>query len=116
MTTELAKSAGKVIAVEVDAELVTLLEKRLSVYDNIVLKQEDILKTHLAGLIPEKKSYKVVANLPYYITSPILQYFLNAVPRPSLMVVMVQKEVADAIAGSPVITGQAPWSEDSRSR
>ena len=101
MTVELAKRAGKVIAVEVDAGLVSLLTRKLSAYRNVTLIREDILKTDLYQLIPENIPYKVVANLPYYITSPILQYFVKAVRKPSLMVVMIQKEVADAIAGSP---------------
>ena len=100
LTGELAKKAGRVIAVEVDGRLVSFLKKRLSPYHNIELVHADILKTDLSGLLEGQYFYKVVANLPYYITSPVLHYFVKAVPRPSLMVVMVQKEVAEAITGN----------------
>jgi 16S rRNA (adenine1518-N6/adenine1519-N6)-dimethyltransferase len=100
LTGDLLKKAGRVIAVEVDDRLVVFLKKRLSSYHNIELVHADILKTDLSGLLGGQYSYKVVANLPYYITSPVLHYFVKAVPRPSLMVVMVQKEVAEAITGS----------------
>jgi 16S rRNA (adenine1518-N6/adenine1519-N6)-dimethyltransferase len=100
LTTELAKKAGKVIAVEVDGRLVLFLRKRLSLYSNIRLVHADILKTGLSQLLSGQNSYKVVANIPYYITSPILHYFVKVIPRPSMMVVMVQKEVAEAITGS----------------
>jgi 16S rRNA (adenine1518-N6/adenine1519-N6)-dimethyltransferase len=101
LTIELARKAGNIVAVEVDAGLVSFLRKRLSRFHNITLVQEDILKTNLCQLLPDQVSYKVVANLPYYITSPILHYFVKAVPKPSLMVVMIQKEVAEAIVGAP---------------
>jgi 16S rRNA (adenine1518-N6/adenine1519-N6)-dimethyltransferase len=101
LTIELVKKAGQVVAVEVDDGLVSFLKKRFSSYNNITIIHEDILKTSLSQLINEQIEYKVVANLPYYITSPILHYFTRAVPKPSLMVVMVQKEVAEAIAGTP---------------
>jgi 16S rRNA (adenine1518-N6/adenine1519-N6)-dimethyltransferase len=101
LTVELAKKAGQVVAVEVDDGLVSFLKKEFSSYNNITIIHEDILKTSLSQLINERTEYKVVANLPYYITSPILHYFVKAVPKPSLMVVMIQKEVAEAIAGSP---------------
>lgn len=97
LTKELAKRAGKVIAVELDDKLAALLKRRLSSRPNLKVINADILKTNLVQLLGENASYKVVANLPYYITSPILHYFMEGWPKPSLMVVMVQKEVADAI-------------------
>ena len=100
LTEELVKKAEKVIAVEVDGRLVSFLKKRFVSYRNFDLVHADILKTDLSRLLGGQYSYKVVANLPYYITSPVLHYFVGAVPRPSLMVVMVQKEVAEAITGS----------------
>jgi 16S rRNA (adenine1518-N6/adenine1519-N6)-dimethyltransferase len=100
LTAELAKKAGKVVAIEVDGKLVLFLRKRLSLYSNIELVHADILKTGLSQLLCGQNSYKVVANLPYYITSPILHYFIKAISRPSLMVVMIQKEVAEAITGN----------------
>lgn len=108
LTEALAKSGAKVIAVELDARLVTLLKKRLGAFPDVRIVQGDILKIGPRGLLQDTVAarehacgYKVVANLPYYITSPILSHFLEADPRPSRMVVMVQKEVGEAIVASP---------------
>jgi 16S rRNA (adenine1518-N6/adenine1519-N6)-dimethyltransferase len=100
LTAELARRAGKVIAVELDAKLASLLKRRLASLPNIEVVSADILKVSLLQLVGERSKYKVVANLPYYITSPILHYFVEGSPRPSLMVVMVQKEVGEAIVAS----------------
>lgn len=108
MTRELAKRAGWVIAIELDNRLADILRKTLP-YDNIVILNEDVLGTDpkklLQGRAPRfpaaLRSYKVVANLPYYITSPVLRHFLEASVKPDLMVVMVQKEVAEAIVAGP---------------
>jgi 16S rRNA (adenine1518-N6/adenine1519-N6)-dimethyltransferase len=105
LTTELAKRAGWVIAIELDNRLAEILAKTLP-YDNVIILNQDVLGTDPAVLLqghaphfPEKfTSYKVVANLPYYITSPVLRHFLEAPVKPETMVVMVQKEVAEAIA------------------
>ena len=105
LTAELAKRAGWVIAIELDDRLAEILQKTLP-YDNVVILNEDVLGTNPASLlrgrvphIPEAlRSYKVVANLPYYITSPVLRHFLEAPVKPETMVVMVQKEVAEAMA------------------
>ncbi len=104
LTAELAKRAGWVIAIELDNRLADILTKTLP-YDNIVVLNEDVLGTDPAELLqghaphfpPALSSYKVVANLPYYITSPVLRHFLEAPVKPEIMVVMVQKEVAEAI-------------------
>jgi len=101
LTTELARQAGKVIAVELDTQLASLLKRRLASLSNVNVINADILGVSLSQLLAVEKNYKVVANLPYYITSPILRYFVEASPQPSLMVVMVQKEVAEAIVASP---------------
>ncbi len=101
LTRELARHAGNVIAVELDNELASLLQRRMSGLSNLRVVNADILKMKPAQLLGGKKDYKVVANLPYYITSPVLRYFVEASPRPSLMVVMVQKEVGEAIVAGP---------------
>lgn len=100
LTTELAIRAGKVIAVELDGKLASILKHRLASLGNVEVVNADILKVSLAQLLEGNSSYKVVANLPYYITSPLLHYFVEGSPKPALMVVMVQKEVGDAIVAS----------------
>jgi 16S rRNA (adenine1518-N6/adenine1519-N6)-dimethyltransferase len=107
MTDELAKRAGWVIAIELDNKLAAALRKTLA-HDNIVILNEDVLGTDPTKLLqgqakfPETlRPYKVVANLPYYITSPVLRHFLEASVKPEVMVVMVQKEVAEAIVAEP---------------
>lgn len=106
LTSELAKRAGHVIAVELDDNLSVLLKETLSWAENLTVVHEDILKTTPqalleAAFLPAGSSYKVVANLPYYITSPVLRHFLEADLPPSMMVVMVQKEVAKVITAAP---------------
>lgn len=101
LTTELARRARNVIAVELDTQLTSILKRRLADHDNLQLINADILKVSLPQLLEGKNDYKVVANLPYYITSPVLRYFVEASPKPSLMVVMVQKEVGEAIVAGP---------------
>jgi 16S rRNA (adenine1518-N6/adenine1519-N6)-dimethyltransferase len=104
LTTELAKRVGWVIAIELDDRLAEILKKTLP-YENVVILNEDVLGVSPAALLQKSaprfpsawRSYKVVANLPYYITSPVLRHFLEAPVRPETMVVMVQKEVARAI-------------------
>jgi len=100
LTIELARRAGKVIAVELDTKLASLLKRRLASLPNVNIVNADILKVSPTQLLGEENNYKVVANLPYYVTSPILRYFVEASPKPSSMVVMVQKEVGIAIAAS----------------
>ena len=101
LTGELARGAGKVIAVELDTRLASLLKHRLACLPNVDVINADILKLSPSQLLEGKSDYKVVANLPYYITSPILRHFVEASPKPSLMVVMVQKEVGNAIVAGP---------------
>jgi 16S rRNA (adenine1518-N6/adenine1519-N6)-dimethyltransferase len=108
LTEELAKRGAKVIAVELDAKLVALLKKRLAAFPDVKIIHADILKVTPQQLLQDNltaselaRGYKVIANLPYYITSPILSHFLETQPRPSVMVVMVQKEVGEAIAAAP---------------
>ncbi|MBL7209491.1 MAG: ribosomal RNA small subunit methyltransferase A [Dehalococcoidia bacterium] len=101
LTSELARRAGKVVAVELDTKLASLLKRRLASLPNVDVINADILKVSPLQLLERKSDYKVVANLPYYITSPILRHFVEASPKPSLMVVMVQKEVGEAIVAGP---------------
>jgi 16S rRNA (adenine1518-N6/adenine1519-N6)-dimethyltransferase len=112
LTKELARQAGWVIAVELDTRLATILKRTLASVSNVAIINKNILQVDPAALLEEQKqklplakgktlNYKVVANLPYYITSAVLRHFLEASLKPRLMVVMVQKEVAEAIAAKP---------------
>lgn len=102
LTRELVRYARRVISVEIDETLAGRLETAFSESDNLRIVRGDILELAPAGLLPEGvTAYKVVANLPYYITSPVLRHFLEADPHPELMVVMVQKEVAGSITARP---------------
>lgn len=104
MTQYLAERAGEVVAVEIDKNLIPILEDTLSAYDNVTIINEDILKVDLNRIVEEKnhgKPVKVVANLPYYITTPIIMgLFENHVPLKSITI-MVQKEVADRMQVGP---------------
>ena len=104
MTQYLAENAGEVIAVEIDSNLIPILEDTLSEYSNVTVINEDILKLDVARLAKEKnggKPIKVVANLPYYITTPIIMgLFESHVPLESITI-MVQKEVADRMQTGP---------------
>lgn len=97
LTRELARQAGSVIAVELDDKLAEILKETLSSLGNITVINGDILRIEPSTLLQGQKAYKVVANLPYYITSPALRHFLEASVKPQIMIVMVQKEVAEAI-------------------
>jgi 16S rRNA (adenine1518-N6/adenine1519-N6)-dimethyltransferase len=102
VTKELVKKAAKVIAVEVDSRLASSLQTTLSKIPQLTVVNANILELDPAQLIGKKShNYKVVANLPYYIAAPILRHFLEASFKPSLMVVMVQKEVAQSIVAQP---------------
>jgi len=107
LTKEMALLSKNVIAVEADAQLAATLHNILGAFQNVRVICSDILKTDLASLSASTgfdlstTPYKVVANIPYYITSPILRHFLEASSKPSLMVVMVQKEVAETIVAKP---------------
>lgn len=104
MTQYLAEAAGKVVAIEIDRNLIPILEDTLSGYRNVRILNEDVLKVDIEKLVEaenEGKPIKVVANLPYYITTPIIMgLFENKVPVVSITV-MVQKEVADRMQTGP---------------
>ena len=104
MTQYLAEAAGSVIAVEIDKDLIPILEETLGDYDNVTLIHADILKVDLHKLSEEQgkgRPFKVVANLPYYITTPIIMaLFESHIPLTSITV-MVQSEVADRMQVGP---------------
>lgn len=104
MTQFLCEQAGGVAAVEIDTNLIPILKETLAEYDNVTIINEDILKVDIKKLAEEKnggKPIKVVANLPYYITTPIIMgLFESNVPIDSITV-MVQKEVADRMQVGP---------------
>jgi len=111
LTKELAKKAGWVVAIELDNKLAAMLKQTLASFKNVAVINEDVLEISPEALLREQRErfspainssrYKVVANLPYYITSPVLRHFLEASLKPQIMVVMVQKEVAEAILAEP---------------
>lgn len=104
MTQYLAENAGHVVAVEIDRNLIPILKETLADYDNVTVINEDILRVDIKALAEEHnggKPIKVVANLPYYITTPIIMgLFESGVPIDNITV-MVQKEVADRMKEGP---------------
>lgn len=104
MTQYLAEAAREVVAVEIDKNLIPILKDTLSAYDNVTVINEDILKVDLNQIVQDRnggRPIKVVANLPYYITTPIIMgLFENHVPLQSITI-MVQKEVADRMQVGP---------------
>lgn len=105
LTSKLLEKAGKVIAVELDDRMISILEERFKLYHNFILLHEDILKVNLQELIKQNKEnlekVKIVANLPYYITTPIIMKLLEDRLEIESITVMVQKEVADRITAVP---------------
>ncbi len=112
LTHELLHQAGWVIALEIDEKLIQLLNTALGHHDNLTVLDQDVLQEEpktliekeraaLPKTIPDPHQYKVVANLPYYITQPIIRHFCEAKNKPSSMTVMVQKEVARNIVAGP---------------
>ncbi len=104
MTQSLARRAKKVVAVEIDSALLPVLDETLEEEDNVEVVHGDVLKVDLQEIIDEKldgKAPKVVANLPYYVTTPIIMRFLEEQIPVTDIVVMVQKEVADRMVAGP---------------
>ena len=104
LTQELAMRYKKVVAVEIDKGLIPVLSKTLAEYDNITVINEDIMKVNIAELIAEHSEgmpVSVCANLPYYITTPILMHLLESCVKFSTITVMVQNEVAARLAAKP---------------
>lgn len=96
LTQELAKNAGKIIAVEKDPDMIKILSETLKNFKNIEIINADILSYQLLAT-----NYKVVANIPYYLTSPLIRNFLETENKPEFLVLMIQKEVAQRICSKP---------------
>lgn len=106
LTEQLAQAAGEVLALEIDADLIPVLDEVLAPYDNVTVLNQDVLEANLPALIQEQftdptKPVKVVANLPYYITSPILMNLLASPVDWAAICVMMQKEVAQRLTAAP---------------
>ena len=104
LTQELAMRYSKVVAIEIDKGLIPVLSKTLSDFDNVTVINEDVMKIDLQALVAEYaegRPVSVCANLPYYITTPILMRLLESGVKFSSITVMVQKEVADRLAAAP---------------
>lgn len=103
LTKELLDRAGKVICIELDKRMIEILNDRFSMYDNFKILNDDVLKVNLKELIEEEKvkTTKIVANLPYYITTPIIMKLLEERLDIETITVMIQKEVADRLVTAP---------------
>lgn len=107
LTNELLKKSRKVLCIELDANMVKILKERFSLYENLEIIKEDILKVDLKDIINKEKennhfeNVKIVANLPYYITTPIIMKLLEDRLDLQSITVMVQKEVADRLIAHP---------------
>ena len=107
LTEYLLKKAGKVICIELDNKMISILNDRFSLYNNFEIINKDVLKVNLNKLISKEKlngaikNVKVVANLPYYITTPIIMKLLEEELDIESITVMIQKEVADRLAATP---------------
>lgn len=106
LTEQLAQAAGEVLALEIDADLIPVLDEVLAPYDNVTVLNQDVLEANLPELIQQQFSdptrpVKVVANLPYYITSPILMNLLASPVDWAAICVMMQKEVAQRLTAKP---------------
>lgn len=105
LTEQIAKEAHQVMALEIDERLIPVLEETLSPYSNVTVLNQDVLKADLSKLISEnfdgKHHIKLVANLPYYITTPIIMHLLESDIKFDSIVVMMQKEVAERLTAQP---------------
>lgn len=107
LTKELLEKAGKVICIEIDTKMLSILKERFALYDNFELINNDVLKVNLQEVIKKEKetgrikNVKVVANLPYYITTPIIMKLLENKLDLESITVMIQKEVADRLIAIP---------------
>ena len=107
LTQSLLEKAGKVVCIELDPKMVTILQDRFKLYENFELINQDVLKVDLKELIEKEKqkgninNVKIVANLPYYITTPIIMKLLEEELDLDTITVMIQKEVADRLVAIP---------------
>ncbi len=100
LTELIAAAAGRVLAVELDDRLIPFLHERFAAQPNVTIVHGDILKIDLSALT-EDKPYKVVANLPYYITSAVIRHLLESKSPPEVLVLTVQREVAERMVAQP---------------
>lgn len=102
LTKRLLEKAEKVICIELDSKMIKILEERFASYKNFEIINEDVLKVNLQEIIKkENKTCKIVANLPYYITTPIIMKLLEDKLKIESITVMIQKEVADRLTAKP---------------
>ena len=102
LTKHLLEKSGKVICIEIDPKMIKILEDRFALYTNFEIINEDVLKLNLQEIIKkEKRTCKIVANLPYYITTPIIMKLLENKLEIDSITVMIQKEVADRLIAKP---------------
>jgi 16S rRNA (adenine1518-N6/adenine1519-N6)-dimethyltransferase len=101
LTRELLKRAKKVCSIELDADLIPILKEELKEFDNFEIVHKDALKVNFNEIIGEEKSVKVVANLPYYVTTPIIAKLLNEGYNFKSLTIMIQKEVGERMAAKP---------------
>ncbi len=101
LTSALATRAGRLVAVEVDGELISNLSETYADSPNVTVVHADAREIEIDSLVPAGAPYKLVANLPYYAATPIIRRFIEAEHKPVLLVVMVQREVAQEMAAEP---------------
>lgn len=104
LTQRLCMNAKKVVAIEIDKSAVPILEKNLEEFDNLKIINDDVLKCDLEKIIADEfggENIKIVANLPYYITTPIIMHILESKIKTDSLCIMIQKEVAQRIAAKP---------------
>lgn len=101
LTSKLANNAKKVVAIELDQNMIEILKERFSLYKNVEIIHGDIMKVDLKEIIGEEKNVKIVANLPYYITTPIVMKLLEENLKMKSITVMVQKEVGERFCAIP---------------
>jgi 16S rRNA (adenine1518-N6/adenine1519-N6)-dimethyltransferase len=101
LTLALAETGADVVALELDTTMARISSERTSGFSNVRVVQGNVLHANLADVLDVTRDFKVVANIPYYITAPILRLFLEGRHRPSAMVLMVQREVGERLAAKP---------------
>lgn len=104
LTKSLLEAAGKVVCIELDPKMIYILNERFAQYDNLEIIHQDILKVNINEIIGNNRMYKnvrVIANLPYYITTPIIMKLLESNYEIDTITIMIQKEVAERIVASP---------------
>jgi 16S rRNA (adenine1518-N6/adenine1519-N6)-dimethyltransferase len=101
LTLAMAETRADIIAVELDRDMARIAEARTAAHHNVRVHEANVLHTDLTELLDPKRPFKVVANIPYYITAPILRLFLEGPLQPTSLILMVQKEVGERLAAEP---------------